>query len=591
MTINERVAKLRNAMEDKGIAAYIIPSNDPHQSEYPASRWEGRKWISGFTGSAGTAVVTENHAGVWTDGRYFLQAAQELSTSEFELHKQVVAGAPEHIDWLIENLSEGEVIGVDGTLTSLSEYENLKKKLNAKGIQVEASFDLLDEVWDNRPEVPTNPLIVYNDAFAGETAVEKLTRIRNAYQAKGAEGCLITTLDGIAWTLNTRGTDVECNPVAVAWLFVDNTKATLFVLPEKVDAATQDYLTKNGIEVADYHSLPEYLQKLTINKVFVDPDKVGIYYIDQLPKSCKLVKDMSPEIRMKAVKNSAELKSIDNAMVKDGVALTKFHMWLETALGQQALTEYEIVQKIKEFRAQQDNYFGESFGAIVGFKGNGAIIHYSPAENGSATIENEGMLLIDCGGQYFEGTTDITRTLYLGKPSDEQKKHYTLVLKGNIALQTIEFPKGTNGMHLDTLARQFLWQNRLNYGHGTGHGVGMFLNVHEGPLSIRPVTANIPLEPGMIFSNEPGFYEAGSHGIRIENLIVVAERESNDYGDFMGFDVLTYFPISTKLIDKSLMTEAETKWLNDYHQLVFDKLSPKLNEEEKTWLKERCLAL
>ncbi|GAA4834958.1 aminopeptidase P family protein [Algivirga pacifica] len=591
MTINERLKAIREEMKSHGIAAYIVPSQDPHQSEYPATRWKSRIWLSGFTGSAGTVVVTQEEAHVWTDGRYFLQAEEELSNSSFELKKQSVAFAPEHIEWLAEHLNAGDCVGVDGTLFALSEYEQLQALLGEKGITVNADYDLIDKVWKDRPALPKEKIFVHDEQFSGASATEKLNRIRQAYQKRGAQATLLTTLDGIAWTLNIRGRDVAFNPVAVCWLMVEEEQAVLFMEEEKADEATVNYLAQHGVVLKSYDALEGYLTQLSISKIMIDPDKLGVSFVNQLPATCEVIKAMSPEILMKAVKNEAELSNMHKTMAKDGAALTRFHKWLETQLPSDSLTEFDLVQKLAAYRSQEEHYFGESFDAIVGFKGNGAIIHYSPTKAGSKTINGDGMLLIDCGGQYLEGTTDITRMYYLGEPTEEEKRNYTLVLKGHIALDTIRFPKGTNGMHLDILARQFLWKEHMNYGHGTGHGIGAFMNVHEGPVYVRPHTAPIPLEPGMIISNEPGFYKAGEHGIRIENLIVVAEKETTAYGTFYGFEMLTVFPIETKLIDKRLLTAEEIAWLNNYHELVYERISPLLEEEEKAWLKEKCQAI
>ncbi|MEY4902350.1 MAG: hypothetical protein RLZZ292_165 [Bacteroidota bacterium] len=592
---NTALASLRKKLSEHHFAAYIIPSSDPHQSEYVAEHWKSRRWISGFTGSMGNAVVTLDHAGVWTDSRYFLQAEKELPKNEFALHKLKVQGAAEHVEWLAETLPEGSVVGCDGKLFTVGQLRSMQKTLGAKGISVEYTKDLIGECWKkNRPSLPDNPIFEHDVKFAGRTRPQKLAQVREKMAEQDADFHLISTLDDIAWLYNIRGTDVESNPLAIFYAIVGRDTAYLFVREHKVPADIRKNLETDGVTVKDYDSVVSFLEVLSSEtSILIDKQTTSIFLFNKI-KNASVVYGDTPSTLMKAIKNETEIGHIRNAMIKDGVALTKAIMWLEATLPQRGIKETEIAQKLIECRGTQEGYYGESFDAIVGYKGNGAIIHYKPEEKTCATVRPSGILLLDSGGQYLDGTTDITRTFALSRPTAEQKKCYTLVLRGHIGLAMLQFPHGTKGVQMDILARQPLWEQALNYGHGTGHGVGFFLNVHEPPQGIitgiaaRGTTVH---EVGMLSSNEPGFYKVGEFGIRIENLILVRETVKNEYGQFLNFETVTLFPIETKLIDKKLLEKRELAWLNAYHEEVYEKLSPRLNEEEKAWLKEKCKAI
>lgn len=590
MTINEKLQQLRQAMQAHGVDAYLIPGSDPHQSEYVAAHWQSRLWISGFTGSAGLVIVTREHAGLWTDSRYFLQAETELRGSEFKLHKQMGANVPEHITWLRENLSPGSTLGLDGSLFSVGQIRHLRKHLQPNDMDINHKVDLIAEVWKDRPALPTLPIFEFDVQFAGESRADKLRRIREQVQQQGAASYFISTLDDIAWTLNIRGGDVEANPVAIAYLVIGKDRAYLFINPAKVPEAIKQELNNDGVIVKPYDTIETFLRTLE-QSILVDDRSVNMRLYDAIPDQL-IVRGDNIAMLLKARKNATEMRHLRETMRKDGVALIRFFQWLEQELASRSVTEYEAGRRLNEFRKAQGDYFGESFTAIVGYKANGAIVHYRPAEKSSAKIKPEGILLLDSGGQYLQGTTDITRTIALGAPTDMQKRNYTLVLKGHIALAEAKFPVGTTGVQLDTLARMYLWKYGLNFGHGTGHGVGFFLNVHEPPQGFTASPNNqrgsTPHEPGMITSNEPGFYKDGDYGIRIENLVHCIEVEKTDYGQFLQFETLTLFPIDTQLIDADLLTKEERQWLNEYHHRVFNELASLLDADEIAWLKRKC---
>jgi len=595
MTIVERLGRLRQAMHDEGLDACLIPSNDPHQSEYVADHWMARQWISGFSGSAGTVVVTAEHAGLWTDSRYFLQAEQELKGSGIVLQKQQVPHAPEHLDWLASHLAAGSRIGLDGRLFTIGQIRAFERLFSAKNIQLFTEVDLIKSIWSDRPALPPAPVFELPSSVAGQTRSEKLQAVRARMQEQGIAQYLLTALDDIAWVFNLRGADVECNPVFYAYALVEKEKAHLFVADGKIPPELQKNLLADGIEIHPYQAVESFLEALP-KGVAVGYDQYQTQY--QFWRSLEHA-DCRENIaiirQMKAIKNPTEVGHLREAMRRDGVALLRLYRWLEDALKTRTVTEVEVAQKLDGFRREQGDYHGESFAAIVGYKSNGAIVHYHAEPGECAEIRPEGILLLDSGGQYTLGTTDITRTTVFGTPTADQKTAYTLVLKGNIALSTAVFPAGTTGVQLDTLARLPLWQHQMNYGHGTGHGVGFFLNVHEPPQGFVASAANsrgtTALEPGMLTSNEPGFYKTGEYGIRIENLILCVEAGQSDFGRFLQFDTLTLFPIDTNLIDRALLSPQEIHWLNAYHREVFEKLSPGLNPDEVNWLKEKCKAI
>jgi Xaa-Pro aminopeptidase len=589
--ISTRIKELRTAMEKHGIDAFIIPSSDPHQSEYVCDHWKSREYFSGFTGSSAYLVLFHDYAALFTDSRYFLQAETELAGSEVILHKQKVPHAPEHVKWMSERLGPNSKIGVEGLLFSKDQVAYLKSVFDKKQQELVNVDGIVDEAWANRAKMPDSLAYEHELSFAGKSREQKLASLREEMRANNAEYYFVSALDEIAWLLNLRAWDIEYTPVALAYLIVGTKESVLYINKDRVASSLLKALNDAHVLVQDYSLAEDDLRSIAENRsIYIDADTIS-WTFDEGIKANKIVGHslINP---LQAIKSDEELKHIQNAMIKDGVALSKFFIWLEQNIGKKRYRESDLASKIAEFRSEQMNYVGESFSAIVGFRSNGAIVHYHPDEEKSAVIEGDGMLLIDSGGQYLDGTTDITRTIYLGDPSEEHCRNFTLVLKGNIALQTIKFPEGTTGMQLDTLARMFLWRDGLNYGHGTGHGVGYFLRVHEPPqgfassaTTTRGRDAHLP---GMFSSNEPGFYKAGEYGIRIENLMVCRESLSNAYAKFNEFEVMTLFPISTRLIDRSLLDENELEWLNAYHALVFEKLSPHLNEDERWWLEQAC---
>jgi Xaa-Pro aminopeptidase len=590
MTVQEKLSAIRKAMQDRQLAAYIIPSGDPHQSEYVAAHWKSRQWISGFTGSAGTVVITHDHAGLWTDSRYFIQAEEQLKGSPVELHKLGIPHTPEHLEWLQDNLPAGSKVGLDGRLFSVGQVRKMAKHFYDKKIGLDTHCDLVGQIWRDRPPLPQTPVFEHDIIFAGVSRSEKIQIVREKMTPAGYY--FLSTLDDIAWLFNLRGQDVECNPVFYAYALIGKDVVWLFIETAKVPEELKATLNQDGIIVKPYQEIEDFLKKLSReHPVLVDPGSTSNQVFSSVLKES--VKETENLIApLKAIKNPTEIAHFKNVMVRDGVALVRMFRWLEETLEKRAVPETEVAEKLIECRREQGHYVGESFDAIVGYNGNGAIVHYRPEHGSCANITPEGILLVDSGGQYFDGTTDITRTIALGKPTKEQKTDFTLVLKGHIALNRVRFPKGTTGVQLDTLARMFLWQRHLNYGHGTGHGVGFFLNVHEPPQGFSPAVntprANIAFEPGMLTSNEPGLYKAGKYGIRTENLILCVEDGENDFGNFYRFENITLFPIDLRLIKKSMLSKREKRWLNNYHKEVFEKLSPHLNEEETEWLAEKC---
>lgn len=586
MNINKRLATLREFMGEKGLHAFIIPSTDSHLSEYPASHWASREWISGFTGSAGTVVVTREKAGLWTDSRYFLQGATELEGADIELFKEGLPSTPSIEEWLTTELGKGEYVGIDGTVYAAKEAMNLTHKLNMKGLHLISDYDPFSKIWNDRPEIPTNTIFVLPEKYAGEAAHKKIARICDAVEKNGAESLLVASLDTIAWIFNIRGNDVKCNPVAVSYAYVSKEETVLFINPKKLTSEISDYLKAEGVTIAEYDKVFDYVSKLK-TPVCLDANKVTFKLYNTIPDGCRIIDMPSPADLMKSIKNDTEVQGIRNAMERDGVALVHFFMWLEKAVPGGNVTEIMIPEKLVEYRSQQKNFVGESFDTISGYGPNGAIVHYHVSNESSLPVKPEGLLLVDSGAQYFDGTTDITRTLAVGPLTDQMKKDYTMVLKGHINLATAIYPQGTRGSQLDILARKALWDEGLNYLHGTGHGIGHFLNVHEGPQNIRMNENPTTLQPGMVTSNEPGLYRAGQYGIRIENLIRTKHEMTTEFGDFYSFETLTLCPIDTTPIVKEMLTEKEIIWLNEYHKFVYDRLSPLLTEDEKQWLKEK----
>lgn len=585
---NQRIDALRAFMQNEDIEAFIIPSTDPHLSEYVAPHWKSREWISGFTGSAGTVVVTSEKAGLWTDSRYFLQAAQQLEGTEIELYKEMLPETPSIPAFLSANLQKGDTVGIDGKMFSATETEQLQEELAEKGISVKSIPDPMDSLWTDRPPMPEAPAFVYDTQYAGKSVAEKLALIRKEMEKAGAEALLLSALDEIAWTLNLRGSDVHCNPVVISYLLIDGEEVHYFIEPQKVNHELADYLKKNGITIHSYDDIEYFLGNLQAERILVNPAKTNYAIYSAIRPDCEIIEGASPVTLLKAIRNEQEIKGIHAAMQRDGVALVRFLKWIEEAVPAGSETEISVDRKLHAFRAEQPLYRGESFDTIAGYKEHGAIVHYEATPETDVSLKPEGFLLLDSGAQYLDGTTDITRTIALGALTEEEKTDYTLILKGHIALAMAVFPEGTRGAQLDVLARMPIWKLHMNFLHGTGHGVGHFLNVHEGPQSIRMNENPVTLQAGMVTSNEPGVYKAGSHGIRTENLVLTVPAGEGMFGNYLKFETITLCPICTKGIIKELLTEEEIDWLNEYHRMVYDKLSPDLNNEEKEWLKNAC---
>ena len=590
-SIKERIHALRMTFRPNNIKVFIIPSTDPHLSEYVAPYWMSREWISGFTGSAGTAVILMDKAGLWTDSRYFLQAEKELEGSGITLYKEMLPETPSITKFLCQNLKPGESVSIDGKMFSVQQVEQMKEDLAPYQLQVNLFGDPLKNIWKDRPSMPDAPAFIYDVKYAGKSCGEKVAAIRTELKEKGIFALFLSSLDEIAWTLNLRGSDVHCNPVIVSYLLVTQDEVVYFISPEKITQEVNEYLQEQQVSLRKYDEAESFLNSFTGENILIDPKKTNYAIYSAINPACKVVRGESPVTLLKAIRNEQEIAGIHHAMQRDGVALVKFLKWLEASVLSGKETELSVDRKLHEFRAAQPLYMGESFDTIAGYKEHGAIVHYSATEESDVTLQSKGFLLLDSGAQYLDGTTDITRTIALGELTEEEKTDYTLILKGHIALAMAKFPAGTRGAQLDVLARMPIWSHGMNFLHGTGHGVGHFLSVHEGPQSIRMNENPIVLQPGMVTSNEPGVYKAGSHGIRTENLTLVCKDKEGMFGEYFKFETITLCPICKKGIIKEMLTAEEVKWFNDYHQTVYKKLSPSLNEEEKKWLLEATKAI
>ncbi len=585
--IKQRISDLRVLMQQKALDAYVIFGTDPHLSEYLPEHWQTRSYISGFTGSAGTVVVSQKKAALWTDSRYFLQAEEQLSGSGIEMIKLRVSGQPDPTEWLRINLMENAIVGTDEWCISASQFNQMQNSLIKSGIKLKESGDLLDEIWHDRPTLPNKPAYEHDIRYACTDRKTKISAICSELEKSGANLQIITTLDDLAWTFNLRGSDVECNPVFLAYACVSKENTNLFVDNQKLSTELKNKLNSDGIQIREYTDLIGFLNQLPENdKIFMDSDRTSQAILKNIPEHCQILEGLSIPCRLKAIKTEGEIQNIRTAMRKDGVAMIEFLFWLEKNLGKIPVTEFTVAEKLIEFRAKQSEYKGISFFPIVGYKEHGAIVHFHVTEENALPIEKDGFLLFDSGGQYLDGTTDITRTVALSELTSRQKTDFTLVLKGMISLTLAKFPTNTRGYHLDIMARKDLWQHGMNYGHGTGHGVGYFLNVHEGPMSIRQEFNDRVIEAGMVLSNEPAFYRLGEYGLRTENMMVCQKDESTNFGDFLRFDTLTLCPIDTKAIEKSLLNQEEVRWLNSYHERVFAELIPILNDELVSFLAE-----
>lgn len=592
-TIQERLSLLREEMRREHLSAFIFPSADPHMSEYVPARWEGRKWISGFDGSAGTAVVTLHSAALWTDSRYFIAAEEQLAGTEFSLMRERIDGTPTIAEWIVSQIIDGDPmeIGVDGMCLPLSEVEELKTDLQRLGgINVRTNLDVLNRIWTDRPSVPLNPVEIHPIEYAGESAHDKIERIRHELLRLGAGGMLVTQLDDIAWTLNLRGTDVHCTPVFVAWLVIGEERATLYIKQAKLSAEVAAYLHSEGVDVADYDDILKGVAAYDGYKLLVDPATVN-YTLAQVHGNFKVVSSPSPVPAMKAVKNSVECEGFRAAMLRDGVAMVKFLKWLEEAVPRGGETELSVSERLRQLRSEQSLFRDLSFDTIAGYEQHGAIVHYEPTPESDMQLRPEGFLLLDSGAQYSDGTTDITRTIQLGPVSDLHRRVYTLVLKGHLSLQNLCFPRGASGTQLDAVARTAMWREGMNFMHGTGHGVGSYLSVHEGPHQIRQEYRPAPMLEGMTVTDEPGLYLAGKFGVRIENTLLTVPYVTTEFGRFLRFEPLTLCPIDTKPIILDMLTEEERSVLNAYHRLVYDRIAPLLDTEHKEWLAEKTLPI
>lgn len=587
--IEKRLAALRDVMKQESIDAFIFPSTDPHNGEYVPEHWEGRKWISGFNGSAGTAVVTMDAAALWTDSRYFLAAAEQLGGTEFKLMKERIEGTPSIIKWLGMKLSfvSSPVVGVDGMVNSEASVAELIAGLRAEGgITVRTNFDPLERIWTDRPPVPQNKISIHPLEYAGESCASKLARIRARLKDMHACGMLAAALDDIAWTLNLRGTDVHCNPVFVSYLLITPERATLFVDDCKLDDSVREYLKGEGVDTDNYNKVKDALAAYSEYNILLDPCEINHTLFSAV--RCEKVTQPSPIQYMKTVKNSTEIEGFHNAMLRDGVALVKFLRWLKPAVEAGGETEISIDRKLTSLRAEQKLFKDISFDTIAAYQEHGAIVHYEATPETDVPLRPEGLILIDSGAQYLDGTTDITRTIALGDVTEEQKTVYTLVLKGHIQLELCKFPRGASGTQLDALARKDMWRYGLNYMHGTGHGVGSYLNVHEGPHQIRMEYKPAPLVEGMTVTDEPGLYLAGRFGVRTENTLLIVPYKNTEFGSFLGFEPLTLCPIDLAPVKTEMLLPEEKEWLNAYHRTVYDRLSPLLEDEDREWLASAC---
>ncbi len=587
----EKLAAIREAMKVQGIDGYNIPSSDPHISEYLPERYKCIAWASGFTGSAGTLAITQDFAGLWTDSRYFVQAVEQLEGTGFELVKLKVQGAAEYADWLGEQLGAGAKVAFDGNLASLLVAQSVQHTLEPLEIKVDGHVDLLSSLWEGRPALPKAQAYLLDENITGQSTVSKIEAVRAEMKKNRTEAHLISSLDDLAWLLNIRGQDVPCNPVVLGFVLITPENATLYIEPSKLTTEATEELKGYGVGVSAYEDIFKTIPTLDVTSILIDPKRTcfAVYY--SIPKQVKIVEKINPSTSLKAIKNKVEVENNRHTFVKDGIALTRFFKWLEENVSSGELSELSIAEKLRGFRESQEGFVDVSFTTIAGYLDHGALPHYSANEKSNYILQPKGLLLVDSGGQYTTGTTDITRVVTLGGLTQEEKEDYTLVLKGTIEGSQAIFPTGTRGYQIDAITRRPLWETLRNYGHGTGHGVGFFLNVHEGPQVFNAAAIDVAVEPGMITSIEPGLYRVGKHGIRIENLVLTRKAGSSEFGDFLDFETLTICYIATDLIEKSLLDKKHIAWLNNYNQWVFDQLSTHLTAEEKNWLADKCQAI
>lgn len=589
--IKQRIEKIRDLMKEKNIYAYIVPSSDYHQSEYVGDYFKAREFMSGFTGSAGTLIVSMDEVGLWTDGRYFIQAEQELKHSGIKLFKMGEEGVPTIEEYLLEKLPKNSTLGFDGRVMSVKEGQNLANKLVFKGINIEYKYDLVNDIWQDRCSLPTEKAFLLDIEYSGESFSHKLSRIRQAMKEKKATTHILASLDDIAWLFNIRGRDVKSNPVVLSYAVICTNSVYLFIDKNKIDEDIKHELSKEDVQIKGYDEVYEFIKNIDEDEVvLIDTSKVNYAIYNSIPSNVRKIEERNPSILFKSIKNEIELKNIRNSHIKDGVAFTKFMYWLKNNIGKIDITEISATQKLEDFRREQDKFIEPSFSTIAAYKDHAAMMHYSATEESNYKLEPRDLFLVDSGGQYFDGTTDITRTIALGPILENVRRDFTNVVRGMIRLSKAKFLYGCRGYNLDILARGPLWEEGIDYKCGTGHGIGFVLNVHEGPNGFRwkvreGIDDTCILEEGMVTTNEPGVYVENSHGIRIENEIVVRKAEKNEYGQFMDFEVITFAPIDLDAIDESLLLKDERVYLNNYHKQVYDKIAPYLNEEEKQWLK------
>lgn len=589
--IKQRIENIRDLMKEKNIYAYIVPSSDYHQSEYVGDYFKSREFMSGFTGSSGTLIISMDKAGLWTDGRYFIQAEQELKDSGIKLFKMGEEGVPTIEEYLLEKLPKNSTLGFDGRVMSVKEGQSLANKLAFKGINIEYKYDLVNDIWEDRCSLPTEKAFLLGTEYSGESFSDKLSRIRAVMKEKKATTHILASLDDIAWLFNIRGRDVKSNPVVLSYAVITIDSVYLFIDKNKIGKDIRAELSKENVQIKGYEEVYEFIKNIDENEVvLIDTSKVNYAIYNNIPSNVQKIEERNPSILFKSIKNEIELKNIRNSHIKDGVAFTKFMYWLKNNIGKIDITEISATQKLEEFRREQDKFIEPSFSTIAAYKDHAAMMHYSATEESNYKLEPRDLFLVDSGGQYFDGTTDITRTIALGPIPENVRKDFTNVVRGMIRLSKAKFLYGCRGYNLDILARGPLWEEGIDYKCGTGHGIGFVLNVHEGPNGFRwkvreDIDDTCILEEGMVTTNEPGVYVENSHGIRIENEIVVRKAEKNEYGQFMDFEVITFAPIDLDAIDESLILKDEKVYLNNYHKQVYDKISPYLNEEEKQWLK------
>ena len=589
--IKQRIENIRDLMKEKNIYAYIVPSSDYHQSEYVGDYFKSREFMSGFTGSAGTLIISMDEAGLWTDGRYFIQAENELKDSGIKLFKMGEEGVPTIEEYLLEKLPKNSTLGFDGRVMSVKEGQSLANKLAFKGINIEYKYDLVNDIWEDRCSLPTEKAFLLGTEYSGESFSDKLSRIRAVMKEKKATTHILASLDDIAWLFNIRGRDVKSNPVVLSYAVISIDSVYLFIDKNKIGEDIRAELSKENVQIKGYEEVYEFIKNIDENEVvLIDTSKVNYAIYNNIPSNVQKIEERNPSILFKSIKNEIELKNIRNSHIKDGVAFTKFMYWLKNNIGKIEITEISATQKLEEFRREQDKFIEPSFSTIAAYKDHAAMMHYSATEESNYKLEPRDLFLVDSGGQYFDGTTDITRTIALGPIPENVRKDFTNVVRGMIRLSKAKFLYGCRGYNLDILARGPLWEEGVDYKCGTGHGIGFVLNVHEGPNGFRwkvreDIDDSCILEEGMVTTNEPGVYVENSHGIRIENEIVVRKAEKNEYGQFMDFEVITFAPIDLDAIDESLILKDEKVYLNNYHKQVYDKISPYLNEEEKQWLK------